>query len=175
MSDSPSTGEVIALLSDMPLSGYSRAIDMQIFEFGRRVPFVNRFGHNQTVGEIRLHVQSSWRILRFGVAYVTYDDLFKPTTDAPAAPFDPDLGSKTLRDELLEKFLAGSTVEELTVASARVTAVAGVQLSFRGGSVLEVDSVEPESGLEAWRLLLPDGTHAVMSSSGLHLVRPSHG
>src|SRR5258705_4596891 len=105
----------------MPLSGYFRAVDMQVFEFGRRVPFLNRFGRGGTVGEFRLHIQSDWRILRSGVSYVTYEDLYKPTTDAPLAPFDPDLGSRTLRDELLENFLAGSTVEELTVASGRVT------------------------------------------------------
>jgi hypothetical protein len=80
-----------------------------------------------------------------------------------------------LRDELLENFLAGFTVEELTVASTRVTAGDVVQLSFRSGSVLEVDPVEPESGLEAWRLLLPDGTRAVVSSSGLRLDRASQG
>jgi hypothetical protein len=173
--DEPSAVEVVALLIELPLSGYRRAVDMQIFEFGRRVPFVDRFGHNGTIGEFRLHVQSDWRILRSGVAFVTYDDLYKPTTDAPSAPLDPDLGSKTLRDELLENFLAGFTVEELTVASTRVTAGDVVQLSFRSGSVLEVDPVEPESGLEAWRLLLPDGTHAAVSSSGLRLDRASQG
>ena len=139
------------------------------------MPFVNRFGRNGTVGEFRLHIQSSWSILRSGVTYVTYDDLFKPTTDMPEAPFDPDLGSKTLRDELLEKLIADSTVEDRTVASATVTPEGGVQLSFRGGCVLVVDSVEPDSGLEAWRLLLPDGTHAVMSNRGLQFLRASHG
>jgi hypothetical protein len=69
--DEPSAVEVVALLIELPLSGYRRAVDMQIFEFGRRVPFVDRFGHNGTIGEFRLHVQS--------------DDLYKPTTDAPSA------------------------------------------------------------------------------------------
>jgi hypothetical protein len=46
--DEPSAVEVVALLIELPLSGYRRAVDMQIFEFGRRVPFVDRFGHNGT-------------------------------------------------------------------------------------------------------------------------------
>src|SRR6476661_1681325 len=120
-SDERSPAEVVAALNGKPIWGPSRrAVDMQLFDFGDRVPIVNRHGRDRMIGEYRLHIQSDWRFMRKGVAFVSYDDLWLPTTEAPDAPFDPNLGSKTLRDELLERFMSDSSDRERTVEQATV-------------------------------------------------------
>jgi hypothetical protein len=169
-SDEESPAEVVAALNGKPIWGPGRAVDMQIFQFGDRVPIVNRHGRDRMIGEYRLHIQSRWRFVLAGVAFVTYEDIRLPTTDAPDAPFDEDLGSRTLRDELLERFVSESSDSERTVEQATVTESRGLQLRFRGGATLEVDAEEP--GFEAWRLLRPDGSHAVMLGSRFEIARP---
>jgi hypothetical protein len=171
-SDEPSPAEVVAALNGKPIWGPRRAVDMQIFDFGEGVPIVDRHGHDRTRGEYGLHIQSRWRFLRAGVAFVTYDDIRLPTTDAPDAPFDPDLGSRTLRDELLDRFVSESSDSERTVEQATVTEAGGLQLRFRGGATLEVDPEDAKSEREAWRLLRPDGSHAVMVGSRFEIARP---
>jgi hypothetical protein len=171
-SDEPSPAEVVAALNGKPIWGPRRAVDMQIFDFGEGVPIVDRHGHDRTIGEFRLHIQSDWRFVRKGVAFVTYEDLWLPTTDAPDAPFDPDLGSRTLRDELLERFISDSSGRERTVEQATVTKAGGLLLRFRGGATLEVDPEDAKSEREAWRLLRPDGSHAVMLGSRFEIARP---
>jgi hypothetical protein len=169
--DEPSPNEVVAVLLDMPLSNARRAVDMQIFDFGGRVHVVNRRGEDRTIGELRLHIQSEWRMIRDGVTFVTYHDILKPPADAPASPFDPDTAIRTPRDELLERFIEQSTADELTVTAATVTGAGALRLVFRGGVVLEVDAAAPGSDREAWRFLLPDGTHAVMGNPGFTMDR----
>jgi hypothetical protein len=169
----PSPAEVVAALNGKLMWGPPRrAVDMQIFDLGERVPIVNRGGHNYMIGEYRLHIQSDWRFVRAGVAFVTYDDIRLPTTDAPDAAFDPDLGSRTLRDELLERFISNSSDRERTVEQATVTKAGGLLLRFRGGATLDVDPEDAKSEREAWRLLRPDGSHAVMLGSRFEIARP---
>jgi phosphoglycolate phosphatase-like HAD superfamily hydrolase len=77
-----------------------------------------------------------------------------------------------LRDELLERFISQSTVDERTVEIAIVTETGGLHLQCRGGTALEIDAEYPQSEREAWRLLLPGGTHAVRSGAGFAMERP---
>jgi hypothetical protein len=91
-----SPAAVIALLQGKALPGAGRAVDMQLFGFGRQLPSVDWRGRHRTIGEYRLHVQSHWRIRRDGISFVTYDDIRQPTTDDASAPFDPDLGSRNV-------------------------------------------------------------------------------
>ena len=99
-SDEPSPAEVVAALNGKPIWGPRRAVDMQIFDFGEGVPIVDRNGRDRMIGEYRLHIQSDWRFVRKGVAFVTYEDLWLPTTDAPDAPFDPEGGALYIRETL---------------------------------------------------------------------------
>jgi hypothetical protein len=145
---------------------------MQIFDFGKPVAVLDRNGNLGVTSEYRLHVQGGWRFLDAGVPFVTYDDIRKPTTEEPGAPFDPDLGSRTLRDELLEKMIRESTPNDLSLRDAAVTEGGELELKFGGGAVMEVDPAVPGSEHEAWRLLMPDGTHAVMSGSGFAVESP---
>jgi hypothetical protein len=163
---------VVAALNGKPIWGRGRAVDMELFFFGERVPIVDRHGRDRMIGEYRLHVQSRWRFVRAGVAFITYEDIRLPTTDAPDAPFDPDLGSRTLRDELLERFMSDSSDRERTVEQATVTEAGGLLLQFRGGATLEIDPQNAEPEREAWRLLRPDGSDAVMLGSRFEIARP---
>ena len=168
----PPPAEVIQVLVGKPMFGARRAADMQIFDFGIETPIVDRHGQHRAIGEYRLHIQSWWRLIDAGVPLVTYDDIFKPTMQDPDAPFDPDLGSRTLRDELLGRHLANTAVDERTVEEATVTEGGGLHLQFRGRFLLEIEPADPQSDDEAWRLLLSGGIHAVMSGSGFAMQRP---
>jgi hypothetical protein len=163
--------EVVSALNNQPMFHRRRAADMQIFDFGEPVQVVNRRGEDRTLGEYRLHIQGDWRMTRGGTIFVRYEDVLRPPSDNTSAVFDAATATRTLRDELLEEFFAQSSANDRTVKTVDVTAAGGLTITFRGGAILEIDSTSPGSDQEAWRLLLPDGTHAVMSDSGFNLER----
>lgn len=169
--ESASVRAVVAVLVGKPLSGTFRAVDMEMFEFGEQVPFVDRFGRDRTTGEFRLHVQSVWRIVRDGRIVVGYEDMPFPPTGVPADGFDANEAVRNRRDELMDAFLA-STLAARTVVAADASELGDIRLEFADGSRLEVFPSGEHPEIEHWRLLTPDGSHSVMSGEGMQVMPP---
>ena len=104
---------------------------------------------------------------------VAYEDIRRPTTDAPDTPFDPSR-FQDARDELLDRFVAETTADARTVEAATVTESDGLSVLFRGGMVLEVDGPKRGSKKEAWRLLLPGGRTPSCQAPGSGCGPPPH-
>jgi hypothetical protein len=167
---SPTIDAAIAVLVGKPLSGTSRVLDMEMFEFGEQVPFTDRRGRARTIGEYRLHVQCSWRIVRAGTILMGYADLTEPPRGVAAEDFDPNTGAKTRRDELMARFLEDTSLAGRAVTRQESTPYGDVRLTFRDGSRLELFPEASAGENESWRLLMPDGSHIVMSGAGLELL-----
>lgn len=168
----PSVEEAIAVLAGKPLSGRFRAADMEMFEFGEQVPFIDRQGRARTIGEYRLHVQCSWRIVRAGTILVGYADMTEPPSGVAAVDFDPNTGGKNRRDELVALFLEDTSLDGRVVTRQETTPYGDARLTFRDGSRLELFPEASARDNESWRLLMPDGSHIVMSGAGLERLPP---
>jgi hypothetical protein len=172
MTTQPSLEEAIAVLIGKPLSGTFRVLDMEMFEFGEQVPFTDRRGRARTIGEYRLHVQCSWRIVRAGTILMGYADMTEPPNGVAAVDFDPNTGARTRRDELMDRFLEDTRLDDRVVTGQETTPYGDVRLTFRDGSRLELFPEASASENESWRLLMPDGSHIVMSGAGLERLPP---
>jgi hypothetical protein len=172
MAIGPSLEDAIAILVGNPLSGTFRAADMEMFEFGEQLPFVDRHGNNRTRGQYRLHVQCPWRIVRSKTVLLGYDDMVEPPRGVSANEFDPNAGGKNLRDELMAEFLRDTSIDGRTVRRCAATELGDVQLTFGDNSRLELFPAASNDEAEYWRLLLPDGSHLVMSGAGLERLPP---
>ena len=172
MTLTPTPSQAIQLLVGKPLSGTFRALDMEMFHFGPRIPIVSRRGIQRTTGEYRLHVQCPWRLVRAGTIIVGYDDLTKPPTGEAEEPMDLGSGAKSYRDELVQRFLAEVGQDDRVVQKQTTTTYGDARLTFRDGSKLELFPAASGIADEFWRLLKPDGSHAVMTGGGLEIVTP---
>lgn len=170
--DPASVQAIVAMLLGEPLSGTFRAADMEMFGFGEQVAFVDRFGRDRTTGEYRLHVQSVWRIVRDGRIVVGYEDMPFAPAGVPADGFDANEARRNRRDELMDRFLAESTLDARTVVAVEASELGDIRLDFAGGSRLEVFPAGENAEIEHWRLLIPDGSHAVMSGEGMRVMPP---
>jgi hypothetical protein len=169
--DDETMNESVQLLVAQPLTISSRALEMEMFEFGEQIPFTDRHGRARTSGAYRLHVQCPWRIVRSGRIVVGFDDILEPPTGASAEGFDANRAEMTLRDELISRFHGERADAPRIVVSATTSPVGDLRLVFDDESSLEL----LPSGVagDHWRLLLPDGVGIVSSAVGLRRVTPS--
>jgi hypothetical protein len=167
--------EMIEALEGKSLWGASRAVDMEMFSFGERVTQEHR-GKVRTIGELALHLQSTWRITRDGRVLVGYRDLWSPRSGVAVEDFDPDKPHSSKRDELLEMFV-GHGEEAHRVEHATMSEHSDLTLTFADGCVLDVLSdlgdeevVGDEVPGECWRLFSPgveDDPHMVVRAGGV--------
>ena len=86
----------------------TRAADMEMFQFGKRVTDRDFRGQTRTVGELALHLSCAWRIVSSGRVFVGDSDLWAPRTGVSEDGFNPTSKSgmrASRRDELIEQFL----------------------------------------------------------------------
>lgn len=155
-----------------PLVSCSRAVDMEMFLFGRPVKAIGRGGRAYLDFEYRLHVQSAWRIAGNGRIVVGYTDQADPPSGVSASGFDPNEADLTRRDELLRGFLDGRSDDPRRVVSCTTSELGDLRLEFDDGHALEVfaDASVGEGDPEYWRLLLPDRSHVVRSGRGIEYL-----
>lgn len=153
-----------------PMIGSSRAVDMEMFWFGRPVEYVDRRGGGGVIGEYRFHVQCSWRIRRSGRIVVGYSDMTDPPSDWPGARFDPNESQSNHRDELLDAYHRERNHDGRKVVALEATDWGDVRLLFDDDSALELFPDAMATDTEFWRLLMPNGTHLVMSGAGLERI-----
>lgn len=161
--------EALKPLLGRRLWGSRRAADMEMFEFGGRVPTKDRRGKPVEVGEYALHVQCAWRIAGPEGIVVASRDVFEaPAGSAEATPVDLDWEKGNRRDDRMRHFLVVEHPEGLSVEGVSADDVGGFTLDLSSKFRLEVfpnDSL-PE---EHWRLLKPGalGSHFVVKGSGV--------
>jgi hypothetical protein len=144
-------------LEGLRMWGSGRAVDMEMFAFGRRLPRQKGDGSQHEVGEYALHVQCGWRIWHEGRTYVGSRD-----------DFDPMLSHEGERDRLLRELFER---ENLVVLAVDTGSAGRLVIRFENGSELEVLPDRAKSDgepAENWRLFTPgsDAPHLVYYSSG---------
>ncbi|HWF38600.1 MAG TPA: hypothetical protein VG322_08780, partial [Candidatus Acidoferrales bacterium] len=108
--------QATSALVGKPLWQCRRAADMAMFQFGRRRKIQNVRGEWREVGDIALHVQCRWRLLRDGLIVIGSSDLYYPAEfeEGGNVPdeFDWDTDNN-LRDKLLDRLFNSDTREFL--------------------------------------------------------------
>jgi hypothetical protein len=72
--------EFLSVLVGLPMWGSGRAVDMEMFQFGARLPSMDRHGRPTERGGFALHVQCAWHIARDGKVIIASGDVHRTMT-----------------------------------------------------------------------------------------------
>lgn len=171
-SDRAAVERILEPLIGLPVARHLRALDMATFQFGASTEWVDDRNRPHVRHEYGLHIQCPWRIATKGVLLVGYSDMAAPPSGMPVEDFDPNEGSRTRRDELLDEFVDGPPVNP-AVVRASASDTGDLAIEFDGGSRLE--TFRDHANLptrEDWRLITPSG-HWVFEAGRLEFIRRS--
>ncbi len=167
--------KAIAALEGSHLWDRTRAVEMEMFQFGDRVETKDFRGRPRTVGEWAIHLSAAWRIVANGRVLAGFSDYWIPPTGASYDDFDPGSNGGSRRDELMGKFVAHGE-DAHRVESATISDLGDLRLTFADGCVLEtftdlgfVPMEGEEAPEECWRLLWPATglPHLVVEAGGV--------
>jgi hypothetical protein len=158
---------VLAAIGELvgkPFNRGKRALDMEMFDIGAETPWTDPLGRSRITGERRLHVQAAWRIMSDGRIVVGYRDYWEPPDGIDSAGFDPSVGRKTRRDELLDRYHAERSDPPRTVTAVLAEPAGDLTIGLDDESRLEIRPTGTVG--EFWRLITSGGPHLVMTSEG---------
>jgi len=150
----------VTTLEGLPMWGSGRAVDMEMFAFGKRVPRRGRDGREYEAGEYALHLQCSWRLWKDGRTLV-----------GSADEFDGMSSDEGRRDRLLREVFKG---EPLIVRAVHTGSSGHLLVRFENGCELEVlpdwTTDQDNEPAENWRFLrVGSAPHLVYYSDGFRL------
>jgi hypothetical protein len=155
-------------LVGLRLSGLGRAADLVWVQFGplRRVPGVKQ--RWKFVGELALHLQCPWRLVRGSQIVAGWSDVFEPARRS-RSPSAGTRSSRTLFDSRVRSVPLRR--HRLTVLRTRADGIGGFSLLMSRGWALEVFPADSNSDpySEWWRLFAPSRNkhHLVVSARGV--------
>jgi hypothetical protein len=173
------TNLVRRMLIGQPLVHSARAVDMEMFGFGKIVTLPRWSGGTRDVPRFALHVQCPWRIVASGRVVVGASDIGEPRSDhdTPDA-FDPNVHGTTRREELLESLFSGRAGPGV-VTDCELGEAGWLRVTMHDGSRLELfpdeapDDRRTVVESEYWRLFEVgqlDTPSLVVSANGAELV-----
>jgi hypothetical protein len=162
----------VASLVGLPFHGSHprRAVDMEMFDFGPLIERVNKRGQGGVSGDVWLHVQAPWRIVRSGRLVVGYRDMRDPPEGVSNEGWDPNEAAVTRRDELRDAFQAERAGNPRIVTTVVADSTGDLRIVFDDGAELQVlpDSIAADD--EHWRLFAGRGPHLVVGGAGAEIV-----
>ena len=142
-----------ATLLGLRLESSGRAADMQWFSFGETRTVKTLMGTTKEVGELALHVQCPWRIVRADTLVVGSRDLYFPGDETAEVPDDFEYdGVATRRDKRIAALFDDDTA--LTVRTIDVGEAGALRISLDSGHILELFPNDSTTS-EDWRLFRP--------------------
>jgi len=112
--------QALSVLIGLPLIGSDRALDLDMFYFGKAHTISTRAGREKEIGEYALHVQCAWRITGPHGIIVASQDRYYPGDGSYDVPNDFDWTLPGNRcDTRLETFLREKTPESTVVKSVK--------------------------------------------------------
>ncbi len=147
------------------IRGSTRAVDMEMFSFGRRSEKPSTGGSTDD-GDFALHVQCAWHLEHSGSLLVGSRDLFVPAgKEDPEEGFDWEPPDSNRRDRLLKRFLDGPArvVEDVDVDTGGY-----VSVRVSASHVLRILPDRSSGALEHWRFFRVGARepHLVFTSEG---------
>jgi hypothetical protein len=147
-----------------PMWGSARAVDMEMFAFGRQIEATDFRGRMTERAELALHVQCPWHLVQRGSLITGSGDLFAPASGDRDHDFDWQPVGSNRRDVILEAFFreSGLLVERIGILSAGLFVV-----HLSGGTELRIFPDRSSNGEEHWRFLASaDEPHVVFRTEG---------
>jgi hypothetical protein len=140
---------------------------MQWFSFGERREVTMRTG-KKIVGELSLHIQCAWRIVRGDEIVVGIGDLWAPADEDVDVPTEFDWrGRVTRRDRRMARLPEDET-RAFEVQRVDVGDAGAIRIVLEAGLALDVFPSNSLAG-ERWRLFRPsvDEPHFVVTGNGI--------
>jgi hypothetical protein len=163
---------VLNVLIGLPFIKANRALNLEMFYFGKRQIVTTRKGNAREIGEYVIHVQSAWRILGPQGIIVASQDRYYPGNDTVniSDNFDWRLSGNRC-DKRMEAFVQEHPDDSLIVEAVEADNVGSVSLVFAGGFKLEIlpDSSLDDDYAEHWRFFRSGDTtsHFVVMGYGI--------
>jgi hypothetical protein len=129
-----------------------RKLTVQIFEFGRKMEFLNGSGAAASQGPYALHVSCNWRLISGASICVASGDDWHENDYID----EQKLPGKTQLDRSVESLCGDLKEKEPTVKAVTITALGDVAIAMTHGYTLELFPMSTEPG-EYWRLMYMDG------------------
>ena len=164
--------QALAPLVGLPLRDTGRALNMQMFDFGKPCKYHNYKGQEIEGWGYALHIQCPWRVIGpDGIVVGDRDSCYPADESAEWEGFDPDEGKPSHLEAGIFPWMEKYADEPLTVERVEADSVGGFQLFLTEGFVLEAfpsDSLKGEYS-EHWRIFRPaqDNSHFVMTGHGV--------
>ena len=162
----------LSVLIGLPLIGADRALDLEMFHFGKAHTISTRRGGEKEIGEYALHVQCAWRIAGPHGIIVASQDRNYPGDGSYDVPDDFDWTLPGNRcDTCLKAFLKENAPRSTVVKLVEADSIGGAKLVLVDGFTLEVfpDSSFADDASEHWRFFqtLGEGNHFVVTGYGI--------
>jgi hypothetical protein len=160
----------LSVLAGLPLWGATRALNMEMFDFGDRRTQLNRRGQEVDVGDYALHIQYPWRIVSPDGIIVASEDRSYPEDEASDwEEFDSDSPSRC--EARMAAWLHEHSLAPLQVDRVETDSVGGFRLLLQLGFVLEAFPAHSRRGeySEYWRFFRPsiEASHFVVTGHGV--------
>lgn len=141
----------LSRLVGKPIWDTWRLLNIQIFDFGRRISRLNKRGETIDHGEFTLRITCAWRLCREDGILVGHSDRDWEDEQAPER-FD----HWTMLDAKAQSWCDQAGDNPRIVVEVRAERFGGATLCFSDSSTLEIFPTSSEWG-ESWRLLYPVG------------------
>jgi len=164
--------KALNVLIGLPFIKANRALDLEMFYFGKHQIITTHEGNAREIGEYVIHVQSAWRILGLQGTIVASQDRYYPGDDSVNISDDFDWRLPGNRcDKRIEAFVQEHPDDSLIVEVVEADNVGSVSLTLAGGFLLEIfpDSSFDDDDAEHWRFFRSGDTtsHFVVTDHGI--------
>lgn len=159
--------EALNALIGLPIWDTLRALDMQMFDIGRRRRIIGGNGKPIQVGRYSLHIQSPWRIVDKHGIITGQNDRFYADNESPL--YNDDEPARL--EARIRKWLKRHQHEPVTIEAVSTDSTGAFKLKLSKGYRLEVFPAHSKRGeySEHWRLMgWPDiNDHFVVTGYGI--------
>jgi hypothetical protein len=166
--------KALSVLVGQPFWFARRVSNLELLDFGPRIPSTNRKGEPFEHGEYALHIQCDWRFIHDDEIVIASNDMYYPPDGSAHTPedFEWDTEMGNLYDVQMNSFMEKQTDQPLIVSSIEAGRAGSVSIFFNDNYVLDIFPAHSTIGdnyVEHWRLLKVGAEHFVFTGTGIEL------
>ncbi len=162
--------QTLEILVGKPFVNSYRALDLDMFFFGKKHTTITNNGNPRELGEFAFHVQCAWRITDATKIIVASRDRWYPNEDSQIVPEDFDWSKYgNRRDKRMEEFLQKYAINEsLIVKAVQADDIGTVKIELANGFGFDIF---PDDSFteEYWRFFKTksEDEHFVVTGDGI--------
>jgi hypothetical protein len=162
--------QALEILVVKPFVSSYRALDLDMFFFGKRHTTITNKGNPRELGEFVFHVQCAWRITDSTKIIVASRDRWYPNGDSMIVPKDFDWNEHgNRRDKRMEEFLQKNAANDsLIVKAVQADNIGTVKIELADGFEFDIFPDDSFTG-EYWRFFKTksEDEHFIITGDGV--------